>query len=140
MRKSLSCLFVVVALAIGAAAQSPTIVAQLTLKDQTASIPRTTLLTPTVDGLYRITAYFNLAKGDALGTRWCLFVYWADDNTQRSAALGAEAAGDSGPSFSSFVIPAQIQAGRPLRYQTGPCPGGTKNDPYSLYITVEQLQ
>src|SRR5215831_12752696 len=141
MRKSLFCLWVISISWIGAMPQSATIVAQVSLTNQTSSIPRTTLVTPSADALYRVTAYFNTVKGDALGTRWCLFFYWGDDEGQRSIGpFGVDALGDTGPTVASTTVPAQVQAGRPLRYQTGPCPGGTKNDPYNLYITVEQLQ
>lgn len=141
MRKSILHLALVAAFCVAGVAQSATIVDQVTIRDQAAALPRTTMVTPSVDGVYRISGYFDLSSGAVLGTRWCLSLYWADDGGQRGGSgYGIEAPGDSGPSFASIALVVKAQANRPLRYQTGPCPGATKASPYNLYLTVEQLQ
>jgi|GEM_PF-5569642 len=141
MGKSLFGLLIIVSSCIGATAQSATIVAQVSLTNQTLGIPRTTLVTPSADALYRVTAYFDLANGDALYTRWCLGFFYADDVARRGGDfLEITAPGDYLATAASTTFAAQVRAGMPLTYTTGVCNGGNKKDPYNLYITVEQLQ
>ncbi len=139
MLRSLFFLMIVAALCVGAAAQSPTIVAQVSLTNQAAPIPKTTLVTPSADALYRVTAYFVVTKTNRSGTLWHLTLGWeGDGGTKATDVTIASNPNEGYPTWVSWTVSPGDKAGFPLTYQVGPT--GTIANPYNLFITVEQLQ
>jgi hypothetical protein len=117
----------------------PTIVAQVALTGQTASIPKTTLLTPKRNGLYRISLYavptatvgesavdFQFMYGDDAGQEFITFSILAN------SVIGCVG---NGCSFTSI---ARDNAGVPLTFYAA-VPSDSQIT-YDLFITVEQLQ
>lgn len=118
---------------------SPTIVAQVSLTDQTSPIPITTLVTPSSDALYRVTAYFLMTKFDQSGSHWCLTTGWTDDVRRRVKTVYIDSSANQGlPTWVSLIVSPRDKAGVPLTYQVNLCAGLVPNA-YNLYITVEQL-
>jgi hypothetical protein len=58
---------------------SPVIVARVALLGQTATIPTTTLFTPKVSGLFRISAYLAMTTQGTTGGVWTFQVGWTDE-------------------------------------------------------------
>jgi hypothetical protein len=130
----------------------PTIVANIALTGQTATIPTTTLFTPNVSGPYRLTQYMvqtTPSEGENQYS-WNLGFSWTDD-------AGVEGVGEVGDLYSGlaiwdFQVPPsawsstvsviEAIAGHPVTYEVNTnAPGGTCNTcgAYSLYITAEKI-
>jgi len=59
---------------------SPVIVAKGKLRNQMTTIPTTTILTPSQDGLYRLSVYATITNVDpASASGWGVTVGWTDD-------------------------------------------------------------
>jgi|HubBroStandDraft_2_1064218.scaffolds.fasta_scaffold170402_2 hypothetical protein len=152
----LSFLLVVAGLSVSSAAQNkpakdlrihrffPTIVAQVALTAQTASIPTTTLITPKQSGLYRLSAYavptatvgesevlFFFVYADNAGPETLFFPVLANNQTGCVGQPGAS------PDC-SFISVVRDNAGVPLTF-SATVPQGSDLT-YDLFITVEQLQ
>jgi hypothetical protein len=127
----------------------PAIVARLALQNQTAPIANTTAYTPTVTGLYRISAYMTEPQNDT-GNFWYLNFQWTDEVGLEETADAFMEQGGYGPpgayainSNDSYDQPAgpvviQAVAGQPIEYSVAAAQnsnGGT----YALFITVERL-
>ena len=133
---------------LGAASNSyshPVIVANLALTGQTAAIPETTLFTPTVTGLYRISTYMTMAQHGDGSSIWGVKLGWTDDAGVESnnaiQLFGAsnpptayDALGGTGGSVSTI----ECVGGTPVTYSVAK--SGTFGGMYSLYFTVERLQ
>ncbi len=58
----------------------PTVVATVKLTNQTAGIPKTTLFTPTADGMFRVSVYMvNIMDGGTTASYWATAIGWTDD-------------------------------------------------------------
>src|SRR5690349_1169923 len=78
-------LFVIV-LSASAFAQTPVIVAQVTVFNQSTKIPPTALVTPALNGVYRVSAYMTeLATKQSKG-RDVLTLTWSDDSGKEAEA------------------------------------------------------
>jgi hypothetical protein len=140
MRNTLFCLLVVAASCAGAVAQSAPIVAQVSITNQSAAIPSTVLVTPSADAVYRVTAYFDSSKLDQSKSRWCLATAWTDDAAPRRQTVQIDSSANAGfPTWLSTTFSARVKAGVPLIYGVTRC-FGQANNPFDLYMTVEQLQ
>jgi hypothetical protein len=126
---------------------SPVIVARGALRNQTATIPTTTVFTPKDDGLYQLTVYADITQSNpASQSYWNFTPAWADDTgvqTDNGVLWGNGAS--YGPFYSSnsylggTMIPFEAKAGMPITYtvtQTGPPDGSV----YALYYTLERLE
>src|SRR5437879_3945673 len=122
----------------------PAIVANLALKGQTSAIPETTLFTPTVTGLYRISTYLTMTQHGDSTSIWGVRLGWTDDSGfENNGAIQLYAAsnpptaynalGGTGGSVSTF----EAVGGTPVTYAIGK--SGTFGGTYSLYITAERL-
>src|SRR5271154_2878315 len=58
---------------------TPVIVASRALTGRTTMIPTTTLFTPSVTGLYRVSAYIAMSTAGTTGCPWELTLGWTDD-------------------------------------------------------------
>ncbi len=133
---------------LGAASNSyshPVIVANLALTGQTAAIPETTLFTPRVTGLYRISTYMTMAQHGDSGSLWGVKLGWTDDagvesNTQIQlfASSNPPKAYDGLGGTGGSVSTVECVGGTPVTYSVGK--SGTFGGIYSLYFTVERLQ
>jgi hypothetical protein len=141
MRKSLFCLLLLAIACTIANAQSAPIVAQVTLTNQTAGIPPTVLVNPSVDGLYRVTFYFNALKGSPRGEDdWTLSIKWFDTSSERVKTFEITTIqGEMVPLWNSASIPVYVKAGTSLTYATSDLLPNRQSF-YDLFITVEQLQ
>ena len=126
----------------------PAIVARGKLVNQTAPIPNATILTPTQDGLFRLSVYATLTKTDPNSqSDWFYGIGWTDD-------AGAESEGSilfqSGQFQGQFqyeglfqqggvVIPIEAKAGTPITYSMTQS-GSGDNSAFSLYYTLERLE
>jgi hypothetical protein len=127
---------------------SPVIVASGSLVNQTRTIQKTVLFTPTETGLYRISAYMTLTRPISTYQIWSFFLSWTDD-------AGAEfgdivdlytnnpppgAWGHSGGFNPGGVSLFEAVAGQPVSYSVIVTKGSPTNGTYSLYYVVEQLE
>jgi hypothetical protein len=121
----------------------PQIVAKVSLRNQSASVPITSIFTPTAAGLYRLSAYSVETIPVGANDSWSMAIFWTDDFGPESAAvLSTPFSGGWGSPGSGFppgsVTVFRAMAGRPVKYSVElcqSCQGGT----YSLYFVVEQL-
>ena len=143
------------ALAVSLAMNNPTtgtlvgphVIAKGALTGQTAPIPTTTIVTPTRDGLFRLTAYGTMTKFDGdSSSEWDYRVNWTDDAGRgfvtgqyfgRGADLGPFAWSGVGAHGVTWTF--EAKAGTPITYavtQSGP----PDQSAYSLYYTLERLE
>ncbi len=139
---------------------SPVIVAQVSLKGQTAAIPITALFTPPSDGLYRIAAYGVVTVPSGNFGQWDVQLNWTDDGgselcsnyqpcllmlmnslyanpVESRYGVGIGSYGPFSPNTTSIV---QVKAGVPVTYSVVPdANGNPAGSTYELFITVEQL-
>src|SRR5258708_6224341 len=103
----------------------PAIVARGKLVNQTATIPATTIFTPSQNGLYRLSAYATLITGTCGGSTWSYTPEWTDDSGVLSSAYVLQSNNSCPGSFVSFTssnyqicptITFATQAGPPLNY------------------------
>jgi hypothetical protein len=126
---------------------SPVILARVSLTNQTAVIPTTTIFTPAQSGVYRVSTYLaqtaNLQTG--LGT-WYLEFNWTDEAGAEQAtpifvvdrqaapqAYGSTQAGDLVNNFTFRAI-----AGQPVSYSVTDLGSGAAGT-YELFIVLERL-
>jgi hypothetical protein len=121
----------------------PRVVAKVSLTGQTASIPTTTLLTPTRDGLYRVSGYIDLTTGSS-GGAVDFYLSWTDgagleECSQEGNGACFSVAAYAVPPFldNSATILVRAKAGTPITYSInyGVVPGVV----YDVFVTVEQL-
>ncbi len=120
-------------------AQSPVIVANVSLLNQISTIFPTTLVTPSSDALYRITAYMEMTKTNTSNWSWCANFFFNDGLRKRG--VGVEVETNSDNDVSSGVFVAADKAGVPLTYSVTDCSGTKRGkEPFNLFFTIEQLQ
>lgn len=120
------------------------IVATVELTGQTASIPLTTIFTPTVPGTYLVSAYLVASAGTG-SDQATVKVSWTDDGGLQSQStnnsfplnvltinLGAPGSADEAHDTIQSV------AGQPIQYEVVYVPDNNSGV-YSIYITVTQL-
>ncbi len=119
---------------------TPTIVAQVALTNQSATILPTTILSPQSSGVYRISENAlsrdqNCVNDSSLLTT---ALTWADDVRPRSVFSAPTLPG--GALFMNWVfswtVIIKASAGTPITYEIDQ----VNCKPYDLFITVEQLQ
>lgn len=129
---------------------SPQIVARAKLTHQTATIPTTTIYTPTQTGLYRLSIYATVSKSDPnSGSNWIVGVWYTDDSGQQQPLGGLLEGYNSVPgmftiqnfltSLGGPTVTFNAKAGTPVTYsvtENGP----PDNSAYSLYYTLERLE
>ena len=127
---------------------SPLIVAKGKLVNQTATIPPTTIFTPTQSGLYRLSLYATVTRTDLSSqSYWFVNAGWTDDaKTVSQDAILFTTGNVLGPfSFEGVallggaVIPLEAKAGTPVTYSITQG-GNPDNSAYSLYYTLERLE
>jgi hypothetical protein len=135
---------------------SPTIVASVSLPNQTAPIPSTVLFTPSATGLFRVTAYMTEVVPFTSNGSYYTWIYhlgWTDDAGKESGngrngimvlqtqqtppSAWAATSSTFSPGLTSIV---EAVGGAPITFSISKG-AGTVNGPstYSLYVTVEQL-
>jgi hypothetical protein len=145
MRKAISYLVLICSFAAhGLAVQHPVpiVAKRVNLKNQTADIPPTVLVSPTMDSLYRITAYAIPTKTDGASSFSLLFSY-SDEvgpEFQRFELLantpGCNQELSQGYNC-TWTATVRVAANSPLTYQVAICDGCSIT--YDAYITVERL-
>jgi hypothetical protein len=128
-------------------ATSPVILKKLVLKNQTASIPTTTLFTPATGGLFRVSAYMTQTSPGTGSGQWLLQMNWTDDAGQEYDAIGGVydkatqslaycTATESELAFVPCGATFVANAGTPVTYSVqGDGGGGT----YEVFLVVERL-
>jgi hypothetical protein len=101
----------------------PQIVRRVELTNQTAPIPTTTLLTPSHNGLYRVSSYISTTDNPLW---WPRRINWTDDVGPQMTVFGT---------FGNEIF-IEAVAGQPISYAVDPNGGQA---PYSLYITLERV-
>lgn len=112
----------------------PCIVASVSLTDQTAPIPPTTLVTPAANGLFRVTYYLESSR--VQGSVWGVSFNWRDEmKTRTTGTLQAQAG-----TITAGTIAVRSITGHAITYTASA--GGTPppDASYNLFITVEQVQ
>jgi len=115
------------ALAAPHRATSPTIVASQSFLNQTAFLPLTTVFTPTVTGMYRISVYGECQPNTSClnGSTVINLVYTDASGIPQLLGLSTASSGD-------FVI--HPASGTSVQVQAGGA-----NPTYNVYVVVEQL-
>jgi hypothetical protein len=130
---------------------SPTIVATVSLPNQTAPLSSTVLFTPDTTGIFRVTTYMTevVPLTHDGGYVWTYHLGWTDDAGKESGngsnglmvlltrqTPPSAWAGTPSPGLTSIV---EAVGGAPITFSMSKA--GSVNGPstYSLYITVEQL-
>jgi hypothetical protein len=132
MKKVLAvcCVLAVSIMSQAAALVHPKIVAQYSVTNQTSAITTTTIYTPTVTGLYRLSVYENGTNGADITIHW-------EDALNPANGFGFSCSSCAGVSGEGFVLPISVTASTPITIETdAPGPSGV----YNLFITVERIQ
>lgn len=109
-------LSLVVMASVTALAQSPVIVAQVSLFSESQSIAPTTLFTPSNSGVYRISAYM-FTKNAVNSGYWSLHLKWVDDdNSRETPKFWVQVT--SKPRYSQGSEIVRAVAGQPISYFT----------------------
>lgn len=120
---------------------NPQIVARVNLTGQTNPIPTTTIFTPPVDGLFRISGVMvtTVANGDSSGT-WGLGVNWSPDpGPQTLCCVIGTNTRFVGGGGSVETITIRSDAGIPVTYFVQST-GNTQGTTYEVFFTVERLE
>jgi hypothetical protein len=129
---------------IGVQAQrnSAIIVKQVSLENQTAFIKPTKLVTPNSDALYRISAYMEVTTVGTNGEEYYLNIGWTDAVGKKDKTVIdiANSNGEIRPLWEQTTLVVHDLAGSPLGYSVTDILGGMPQVPFSVFITVEQLQ
>jgi hypothetical protein len=131
----------------------PKVVAKVAITGRTTAIPIKTLLTPTANGLYRVSAYSVVTVPNGNTAFWHLKLNWTDDYGSENCYNGTV----SGVTCSLLAINSnwenygeyrwghqgawvvRANAGTPLSYSMVDV-GGATGSTYDLFLTVEQLE
>jgi hypothetical protein len=130
---------------------SPLIVAKGKLKNQTAPIPTTTIFTPTLDGLYRLSVYMTQTVATTnTQVAWSFNATWTDDAGDEAAPGMLFSPVDDTPpgSYDNLnggspgnTLLLQVKAGTVVTYSTTLTPlTATEGGTYSLYYALERLE
>lgn len=107
-------------------AQVPKIEASQSFLNQSADLAATTVFTPSVDGMYRVSAYVRSVSGTGGAAAR---IGWTDEAGTTSTGLNL--AGSPG----QCTVPMKALAGTPITIQASIYSSCT----YSLYVVVESL-
>jgi hypothetical protein len=123
---------------------SPVIVATGQVLDQTAPIAKTTIFTPSQNGLFRLSVYATLTKPNSnSSSEWNYSLFWTDDagiESQRRLLISNNALrGVFNWNNPLYPLVFQGIAGAPVSYSVVRI-GAQDQTTYSLYYVVEQLQ
>jgi len=140
-RYLLAALLILMGFSLGASAQAcsplPCIVATASLTAQSAPLPLTTIYTPPASGLFRVSTYMSVGKGQhSTAPTWFLTLGWTDDNGPRHVDTTVDQK-TSNANTATTVI--QAVGGEPVAYRTS-LQGELGAATYNLFIVVEQLQ
>jgi hypothetical protein len=129
---------------------APSIVAKVVVENQTAAIPTTTVYTPRVGGLFRISTYMTVpvAVNSTNAGNWYMNVGWTDEAGVEqidgfmltfAGSTPPEAYGETTSSTApGSVILVQSASGQPITYSVSG-DSNADNGTYSLFFTVERL-
>jgi hypothetical protein len=126
---------------------SPVVVANLALKGQTAAIPITTLFTPKVTAMYRISTYMVMTTPATTNGLWALNLGWTDDagveGPQQISAIDDTATPPNAYAFPPVqntvqTVIIRALAGTPVTYSVS-IPGESAGGTYEVFTTVEGL-
>jgi hypothetical protein len=117
--------------------RQPVVVAKLSFKGQTASIPMTTLFTPTQGGVYRVSAYVESSNfADTYFPE--VFLSWTDDFVTNPTQQMIGSLGNSGnAAWNSLQLTVRDIANQPIQFSTVESPN--EQGICNFYFVVEQL-
>ena len=148
MRKSV-CLVVVLLTLVAIGNAQGTVIKKGKLKNQTAPIPETVIVTPTTDGLFRLSLYASVTTIDISSKAyWYVNVFWTDDFGSQAAAnilwglpqWGGQFINPAGGATIGGVESVfEAKAGTPISYSVTQT-SGSDSSAYSLYYTLERLE
>jgi hypothetical protein len=116
------------------ASQSPVIITQMFLQNQTITPPEITLFTPTTSGLYRISVYFSIFPGSTGSL--CPFVSWRDASAFQITEVSPENTCVGGGGNANGTIVLHSIPNEPVNLVPA---FETFSGAYNLFFTVEQL-
>ena len=113
--------------------QSPIIIKQIFLENQTATPPKITLFTPTASGLYRVSVYVSIFSG--ANSSICPEVDWFDALNLQSALVFPTLCVNPGGSGNGAIVVHSL-TNEPVDLIPG---FSAFSGEYNLFVTVEQL-
>lgn len=114
------------------------IVKQVSLTGKNATIPLTTLFTPSSNGTYRVSAYQVDSQSSVSGTLSTTISWMDETSTSQNATPAPNLSLTIIGGFSQGSIYIDSKSGQNISYQAT-LSGVSGNPKYSLYITVEKL-
>lgn len=130
---SLSLLAVLAMLVHADNPHGPTVVATVSLLNQSASSGAVTLYTPTTDGDFAI--YLNCYASSNIGNSDFRTNFLWTDELQAETDIRITGPGGTGTGFKNDLVLLRATAGNPIQYSTT-YNAGTSNLHYNLYLTV----
>lgn len=124
---------------------TPVIVAERNYKEQTESIPETTLFTPDCSGMFRISVYNdqpNLTNTGDLGPlTQTPYITWTDDYAQNQSVVltgsGTEPVEVGKPAYYTHQIVVHSDARQPIQFNM--LEQTQDHSAYNVYVVVEEL-
>jgi hypothetical protein len=121
--------------------RAPIVVASISLQNQTATIPETSLFTPTASGDFRVSVYVDWSPLIDPGDAGFITVAWSDDYQQAVQRFLGFGPLFTNAGFATDTFSVHALANSPITYTVGQSgnPPFSLATPYNLYVTVEQL-
>jgi len=146
MRKTMLCLLLLSScVSFGQAPPQWKVVKALFLNNQAATIPQTTLFTPTENDIFRVSAYMSGANIDTSQNDAWSFFLTCTDLVEPQNQCGVDMTVQGGGGTQSTFIGAYVfgaRKGTPVGYftsaSTNPPPPPSSN--YTVVVTIERLQ
>src|ERR1051326_8250694 len=114
------------------------VVKEIHLSDQTTSIPFTTILTPAVEGLYRISLYDSASTEVQQQTFWTIIVDWTD-KTGQDGNFGNQLYVVPGGLWNQYSSICQPKVGTAVTFYVLPSDPPPQDATYDVAVVIEQL-
>lgn len=137
-------LFAALVLLLGVQAYSqnlgstPQIVTRVSLTNQTGPISPTTLLIPTQNAMYRISAVMVMTTANSGTGSWDIDLGFAPDTGPITDSIATVYSNQVGGGINYFTTAFRSDAGHPITYSVVDR-GGAEGSTYELFIVLEKL-
>jgi len=117
---------------------TPQIVARVSLTGQTGPISPTTLLSPTQDAMYRISAVMVITTANSGAGFWSINLGFAPDTGPTTVSIAQISSNQVGGGINFYTTAFRSDAGHPITYSVVDH-NGAEGSTYELFIVLERL-
>ncbi len=114
------------------------VVKEIHLSGQTAVVPPTTILTPAVEGLYRISLYDSASTVVQQQTVWSIVVDWTD-KTGQDGNVGGQLIVQPGGMWNQYSSLCQPKVGTAVTFAVFASDPPPQDATYDVAVVIEEL-